>query len=628
MYEGMNMEKFEDWFEKRVAWLLAVSAAGLAASFFFGAGLPVDPAWLAVALCGLPIAVESLEGLFARFDITADLLVFLALAGAIVAGETFAAGEVAFIMVLGEQLEHHVVNRARAGIAKLLKMIPDTARVMRSGIETIVAASEVAAGDRLRVLAGESVPVDGVVVSGASAVDESALTGEPVPADKAAGDRVLGGSVNRFGILEIEAAADAKSSSLERMVRLVESADAGKAAIVSATGRWAVWMVAAALATAAGAWFFTGDFVRAVSVLVVFCPCALVLATPAAIMAGIGNAARHGVLIRRGDALERLAKVNVVAFDKTGTLTGGRPEVFAFEMVDKHMSDAELRRKLAALERCSEHPLGKAVADYCSAGIERETLPDVDGFRLLPGLGAAGSVEGSMVVAGNARLMAEHRIAVPGEAESRAVELMRKGATVIYVAVDGVLRGMAALADALRPASPAAVAGIAGAGCESLLVSGDQPGAVALAAEKSGIVRYHAGCLPEKKLEIIAALQRAGKKVCMVGDGINDAPALAAADAGVAMGCAGSDLTIETADAVLVRDDLSAVPHLLRLSVRTLRVIRCNIGLSLGLNFAAVAAAVAGLLPPFWGALIHNAGAIAVVLNAAALYSWRGGRPA
>ena len=202
------MEKFEEWFEKRVAWLLAASAAGLAASFFFGARLPVDPAWLAVALCGLPIAIESLEGLFARFDITADLLVFLALVGAIIAGETFAAGEVAFIMVLGEQLEHHVVNRARAGIAKLLKMIPDSARVMRDGIETMVPASEVSAGDRLRILAGEAVPVDGVVVSGASAVDESALTGEPVPADKAAGDRVLGGSVNRFGVLEIEAAAD------------------------------------------------------------------------------------------------------------------------------------------------------------------------------------------------------------------------------------------------------------------------------------------------------------------------------------------------------------------------------------------------------------------------------------
>ncbi|MEA4861955.1 MAG: heavy metal translocating P-type ATPase [Victivallaceae bacterium] len=618
------MEKFEEWFENNVVWLLAVSAAGLAASFFFGTVLPVDPAWLVVAVCGLPIALESLEGLFTRFDVTADLLVFLALIGAIVAGETFAAGEVAFIMVLGEQLEHHVVNRARAGIGKLLKMMPDSARVIRNGIETMVPASEVAVGDRLRVLAGESVPVDGVVLSGASAVDESALTGEPVPADKTAGDRVLGGSVNRFGVLEVEAVADAKSSSLERMVRLVESVDADKAKIVSATGRWASWMVVAALIAALAAWGFTGDFVRAVSVMVVFCPCALVLATPAAIMAGIGNAARHGILIRRGDALERLAGVNVVAFDKTGTLTGGRPEVFAFEMVDRHMSDSELRRKLAALESCSEHPLGKAVADYCSAGIERHALPAVDGFRLLPGRGAAGNVEGSLVVAGNARLMAEHRIPVPGAAENRAIELMRKGATVIYIAVDGVLCGMAALADALRPASSRAVSGISGAGCESLLVSGDQPGAVAAAAEQAGIISYHAGCLPENKLEIIAGLQRAGKRVCMVGDGINDAPALAAADAGVAMGGAGSDLAIETADAVLVRDDLSAMPHLLRLSARTLRVIRWNIGLSLGLNFAAVAAAVAGLLPPFWGALVHNAGAMAVVLNAVALYSWRG----
>lgn len=622
------MEKFEELFEKNVMWVLIVSAVALAASFFVGDKLPVDPAWLVVAACGLPIALEALEGLFARFDITADLLVFLALVGAVISGELFAAAEVAFIMVLGEQLEHRVVNKARAGIGKLLKMIPDRARVLRGGVEEQVPASEVKVGDRLRVLAGESMPVDGVVVAGESAVDESALTGEPVPADKTPGSRVLGGSVNRYGVLEIEAVADASSSALERMVRLVESADAGKAKIVSITERLAVWMVVAALLAALAAWLFSGDFVRAVAVLVVFCPCALVMATPAAIMAGIGNAARHGVLIRRGDALERLAKVDVVAFDKTGTITGGRPEVFAFETADGRMGDAELRLKLAALESCSEHPLGKAVASYCSAGVNPGALPAVDGFRLLPGRGAVGNVGGSKVAAGNTKLMDEHGVAVPESAAGRAAELAARGATVIYVAVNGVLHGMVALDDAVRPASSRAVAGIAGAGCGSMLISGDHSGAVASAARQAGIGEYHAGCLPENKLEIIAELQRGGKNVCMIGDGINDAPAMAAADAAVAMGGVGSDLAIETADAVLVRDDLSAIPHLLRLAARTMRVVRTNIALSLGLNFVAVAAAMAGMLPPLWGALVHNAGAILVVLNAAALYSWRGVRAA
>ena len=308
---------------------LALGGGSLLLSFFAPAALPVNPAWLAILLCGAPIVREAAVGLFTRFDIKADVLVSLALLASVAIGEIFAAGEIAFIMQLGSLLEERTVAKARAGIEKLVRLTPRTARRVTAAGEESIPAEAVAVGDRLRVLPGETIPVDGVVRAGQTSVNQAVMTGESLPVDKGPGDEVFSGTVNQFGSFEMEAARVGEDSSIQRMIRLVQSADAGKAKIVGLADRWATWIVVAALASAALTWLLSGQVIRAVTILVVFCPCALVLATPTAIMAAIGNATRHSFLVREGDALERLAQVGKAAFDKTGTLTRGVPEVTA-----------------------------------------------------------------------------------------------------------------------------------------------------------------------------------------------------------------------------------------------------------------------------------------------------------
>ncbi len=341
--------------------LLVVSGIAVVCSLLKFQPFPFDTAWIAIVLCGLPIVLEAVIGLVTAFDIKADVLVSLALIASVCIGETFAAGEVAFIMQLGALLEELTVAKARAGIEKLVHLTPQTARVKRSGTEEIIPAEQVRVGDRIRVLPGESVPVDGIILSGQTSVNQAVMTGESLPVDKTAGDTVSSGTVNQFGAFEMEATKVGQDSSIQRMIRLVQSADAGKAKIVGLADRWATWIVVTALSAAALTWLITGQIIRAVTILVVFCPCALVLATPTAIMATIGNATRHGFLVREGDALERLSKVKVIAFDKTGTLTCGTPEVVAAKSISERFDKSEIYRLTASAEQFSEHPLGKAI---------------------------------------------------------------------------------------------------------------------------------------------------------------------------------------------------------------------------------------------------------------------------
>lgn len=341
--------------------LLVVSGIAVVCSLLKFQPFPFDTAWIAIVLCGLPIVLEAVIGLVTAFDIKADVLVSLALIASVCIGETFAAGEVAFIMQLGALLEELTVAKARAGIEKLVHLTPQTARVKRNGTEEIIPAKQVRVGDRIRVLPGESVPVDGIILSGQTSVNQAVMTGESLPVDKTAGDTVSSGTVNQFGVFEMEATKVGQDSSIQRMIRLVQSADAGKAKIVGLADRWATWIVVTALSAAALTWLITGQIIRAVTILVVFCPCALVLATPTAIMAAIGNATRHGFLVREGDALERLSNVKVIAFDKTGTLTCGTPEVVAAKSISERFDKSEIYRLTASAEQFSEHPLGKAI---------------------------------------------------------------------------------------------------------------------------------------------------------------------------------------------------------------------------------------------------------------------------
>ncbi len=614
-------EAFLEWggIKKEIT-LLAISGVALVVSIFDLLPLPFDAAWVAIVLCGIPIVLEALIGLITAFDIKADVLVSLALIAAVLIGEDFAAGEVAFIMQLGALLEDVTVARARAGIEKLVHLTPQTARLLLPDGENIVPAEQVRVGDRLRVLPGESIPVDGVITSGQTSINQAVMTGESLPVDKTVGDEVSSGTVNQYGAFEMRATKVGEDSSIQRMIRLVQSADAGKARIVGLADRWATWIVVVALTAAALTWLITGEIIRAVTILVVFCPCALVLATPTAIMAAIGNATRHGFLVREGDALERLAAVRKIAFDKTGTLTYGTPRVVAVASTLAGLDRAGLYALAAGAEQLSEHPLGKAVV----AGYREENSGEIapaESFEMLPGRGVSAVVDGRRVLAGNPQLLADHGVAVSPDAERQ--RLLEEGATMIYVAVDGVFAGYLALSDTLRAESAATIAALEAAGVRPVLLTGDHESAAGAIAARLGIREVRAGCLPEDKLEEIGRWQRDGVRVCMIGDGVNDAPALKKADVGIAMGGVGSDIAVEAADIALVDDEVKELPHLMALSRRMMSTIRMNLTFSMGLNFLAIFLAMAGTLNPVVGALVHNAGSVAVILNSALLLKWR-----
>jgi len=614
-------EAFLEWggIKKEIT-LLAISGVALVVSIFDLLPLPFDAAWVAIVLCGIPIVLEALIGLITAFDIKADVLVSLALIAAVLIGEDFAAGEVAFIMQLGALLEDVTVARARAGIEKLVHLTPQTARLLLPDGENIVPAEQVRVGDRLRVLPGESIPVDGVITSGQTSINQAVMTGESLPVDKTVGDEVSSGTVNQYGAFEMRATKVGEDSSIQRMIRLVQSADAGKARIVGLADRWATWIVVIALTAAALTWLITGEIIRAVTILVVFCPCALVLATPTAIMAAIGNATRHGFLVREGDALERLAAVRRIAFDKTGTLTYGTPRVVAVASTLAGLDRAGLYALAAGAEQLSEHPLGKAVV----AGYREENSGEIapaESFEMLPGRGVSAVVDGRRVLAGNPQLLADHGVAVSPDAERQ--RLLEEGATMIYVAADGVFAGYLALSDTLRAESAATIAALEAAGVRPVLLTGDHESAAGAIAARLGIREVRAGCLPEDKLQAIEGWQRDGVHVCMIGDGVNDAPALKKADVGIAMGGVGSDIAVEAADIALVDDEVKELPHLMALSRRMMSTIRMNLTFSMGLNFLAIFLAMAGTLNPVVGALVHNAGSVAVILNSALLLKWR-----
>lgn len=629
------MKKVAEWIEKLNEWggtrrdiaFLAVSGIALLISILGVLDLPVDPAWVAILLCGVPILLEALHGLITAFDIKADVLVSIALVASVIIGEDFAAGEVAFIMQLGALLEELTVARARAGIEKLVKLTPRTARVLHDGQADILPAEQVRVGDLVRVLPGETIPVDGVIVSGQTSVNQAIMTGESMPVDKSAGDSVASGTVNQFGSIDLRAGRVGEDSSIQRMIRLVQTADAGKAKIVGLADRWATWIVVIALSAAVLTWLFTGQIIRAVTILVVFCPCALVLATPTAIMAAIGNATHHGFLVREGDALERLASVRRVAFDKTGTLTLGAPRVAAVHTLCPELDEAALFTLVAAAEQLSEHPLGKAIVTSWrenGAGL----LPAADQFQMLPGRGVQAVVEGRTILAGNRAMLAEQGIPLPQAAARAADASLEEGCTVIYIACDNRAVGLLALSDTVRPEAHAALAEVQALGVEPVLLTGDNEKAARHLARQLGINSWHAGCLPQDKLRYMDDSLAEGQPVAMIGDGINDAPALKRAQVGIAMGGIGSDIAVEAADIALINDDLRELPHLVALSRRMMFVIRCNLTFSMALNFLAITLAITGLLNPVVGALVHNAGSVFVILHSAFLLGWHRHRTA
>ena len=603
--------------------MTAVSGVCLALSLcapWMNLDLPVDPAWVSVVISGLPLLYLAVWRIIYNpgiRKISSALLITIAMFAALAIGDLFAAGEVAFIMAVGAILEDMTTKRARKGLRQLISLAPVQGRRIRDGREEMIRAEEIRPGDILRVLPGETIPADGRVASGETSVDQSVMTGESLPVDKGVGDEVFCGTLNCFGAIDLEVVREGEDSSLRQMIRLVQEAENRQAPMQRIADRCASWLVPAALLIALGAYIAAGNIVTAVTVLVVFCPCALVLATPTAIMAAIGQAAKHGVIIKSGEALENMGKVDVIAFDKTGTLTCGRLVVSDILPLDSSISEEKLLELAASAELKSEHPLAKAIISFAE---EREmilTEPEV--FRMMAGRGVYAELSGKKVLCGSERFLEEQGVAADRETRNFLERLRVQGKASLLVAEEGRCIGIIALCDVLRPEAEEMIRQLHDMRVRTVLLTGDNRKTAAYFAEQAGITEARAELLPEEKVKSIRELQRE-HHVCMIGDGVNDAPALKTADVSAAMGSMGSDIAVDAADIALMGDDLSRIPYLKRLSDATVKTIKASIGMSMTINFAAIILSVLGMLNPTTGALVHNAGSCFVVLFAALLY--------
>ena len=583
--------------------------------------LPFDPAWVTVIISGIPMLYLAVWRVIHNpgiSKISSALLISIAMIAAIAIGDLFAAGEVAWIMAIGAILEDMTTERAKKGLKKLISLAPTQGRRIVNGKEEMIPAEKIGEGDVLRILPGETIPVDGMILTGETSVDQSIMTGESLPVDKAVGDDVFCGTINRFGSIDIRATKVGEDSSLQKLIRMVQEAEDKKAPMARIADKAASWLVPAALMIAVIAGIVTKDIVRAVTVLVVFCPCALVLATPTAIMAAIGQATRHGVIIKSGEAREKMGKVNTVAFDKTGTLTYGHLEGSDVISFDETIDENALLSLAASAEAKSEHPLGKAiVACAKTRGI---ALIESGAFRMTAGKGIYAEVSGRKLFCGNEDYLAENGAVLTDEVRETVEALCTQGKASVLAAEDGRCIGVLAMSDVLRPEAKGMVDRLHGMNTEIVLLTGDNQKTADYFAEQVGIRQIRAQLLPEEKVKSITEIQNEGKTVCMIGDGVNDAPALKTANVGVAMGGLGSDIAVEAADVVLMSDDISKLPYLKQLSNAAVGTIKFSITLSMLINILAVVLSVRGVLTPTTGALVHNAGSCFVVLIAALLY--------
>ena len=583
--------------------------------------LPFDPAWITIVISGIPLLYLAIWRIIHNpgiSKISSALLICIAMFAAIAIGDLFAAGEVVFIMAIGALLEEATTNRAKKGLKKLISLAPTKGRRLKDGKEEMIPAEEIRQGDILRILPGETIPVDGTIISGETSVDQSIMTGESLPVDKGVGEEVFCGTINRFGSIDISATKVEENSSLQKLIRMVQDAENKQAPMQRIADRVASWLVPVALLIAILAYVFSGNIVTAVTVLVVFCPCALVLATPTAIMAAIGQATKHGVIIKSGEALEKMGKVDTIAFDKTGTLTYGRLDVSDMISFDESISETDLLSLAASAEAKSEHPLGKAIVAYAKA--KEVPLAESTAFRMTTGKGIFAEVDNRRLLCGNEKFLAENGVSIDNKVGSALERLRTQGKASILVAEGQKCIGVIALSDVLRPEAKDMVSRLSDMHTRTVLLTGDHQKTADYFAQQVGISEVRAELLPEEKVQSIEKLQAENHKVCMIGDGVNDAPALKTADVSVAMGSMGSDIAVDAAEVALMSDDISKIPYLKRLSNATVKTIKVSITLSMCINFAAIVLSLMEVLTPTTGALVHNAGSCFVVLIAALLY--------
>ncbi len=616
------MHKIIEFFESIP--MIIISGLFVAASLIlsiFDINPVINPAWGAIIISGLPLIYSAGRKLLFNKGlkrISSALLISIAMIAAIVIKEVFAAGEVAFIMAIGELLEELTTGRARRGINKLIELSPVTARRITACDEEVIDAKQIAVDDILRVLPGEKIPADGVIIKGSTSVDQSVITGESLPVDKEEGDDIYCGTINRFGSFDMKVTQTGENSSLGRLIFLVEEARKNKAPMHRTADKWASILVPVALLLAIIAGSVKGNVQVAVTVLVVFCPCALVLATPTAIIAAIGQATKRGILIKSGEALEKMAKVDTVAFDKTGTLTYGNLCV-SDVLVFGNNSEEELMKIAVGCEMLSEHPLGKAVVS-CAKKKYNIVYEPVDAFNMQTGKGVSGRLNGKICLCGNEKLLADYGLQLSENQFSHVNRFRQEGKATVIVVCDNEILGVISLADTIRENTPAIIKKTGEMGIDSVLLTGDSENAGRYIAGNAGIEEVYSGLLPENKSETVYRMQCEGKTICMIGDGVNDAPALKSSDVGIAMATVGSDITIDAADIAFMNDDINNLPYLIRLSRAMVRTIKISIAISLIINFVAIILSFFEILNPVLGALVHNAGSVFVILFAALLY--------
>lgn len=582
---------------------------------------PFEPSWITVIICGFPLVYLSIRRIVYNkgiSKISSALLISMAMFAAIAIGDIFAAGEVAFIMALGALLEEATTERAKKGLKKLISLAPVKGRKIQANKEIMVPVESIQSGDYLRILPGETIPVDGRIINGETTVDQSNMTGESIPVDKTIDDDVFGGTINCFGAIDIIATKVGEDSSIQKMIQLIRNAEQKQAPIQRIADIVASRLVPIALMIACIGYLVTGNIIVGVTVLVVFCPCALVLATPTAVMAAIGQATKHGVIIKSGEILETMGKVDTMAFDKTGTLTRGQLSVQSILAVDTDYSETDILQLAASAEAKSEHPIGKAIVSHA---IEQDLeILDTTSFTMFVGKGIIAVIKGRELYCGNERFLEEHNIIV-SESIQQAINVYRsEGKASVIIADREHIIGIITLSDTMRNDAINMISAISSLDMTIVLLTGDSKAAATYIGKKSGVSEIHAELLPGEKVSIIESLQGKHHKVCMVGDGINDAPAMKTADVSIAMGTIGSDIAIETADIALMSDDLSKIPYIKRLSDATIKTIKFSIALSMAINCIAIILSLLEVLTPTTGALVHNVGSCLVVLIAARLY--------
>lgn len=584
------------------------------------------PVWISIFISAFPFFVGAVKNLI-KFKIKNSLLISIAVIASVFVGEYFAAGEIAILMAIGELLEDYTVDRAKKGLNDLISSAPKKAKklIKTNDSYTVkeVPIEEIENGDIIRVMPGEIISVDGIIKEGFSSIDQSILTGESLPVDKTVGDEVFCGSMNCFGSIDI-VAKDVENSSLQKFIDLVERAEKEQTPMQTLIDRLAVKLVPTALliaiATFAIMMLYKFDLYtsinRAVTVLVVFCPCALFLSTPTAVMASIGQASKHGVIIKTFNALEKLAKVNKIAFDKTGTLTYGKLNVNDIENFSE-FSDEKIMSLISSLESKSEHPIAKSVIEYLDEkNIKKEV---VENFKMKIARGVEGEILGNKYFCGNEKYFRENNINIKDNVKEKIEKYSSEAKNIILFGDEKEVLSIVTLSDTLRENAKEMVENLKSFEIEPLLLTGDNLSTAKYFSEKVGITEVKAELSPEEKFENIKNLKE-NNVVCMIGDGINDAPALKLADVSVAMGKTGSDISIESANIVLMGHDVSKIVYLKKLANATVKTIKFNIIISLLINFVAVILSVLGVLNPLVGAIVHNLGSILVILNASLLY--------